>query len=127
MFAVLFVQLFSTTKFGMRLGPTANFKTYPDSLLAVYQMIVGDEWVRTAALGRWVHFISLRTSKICGNEHFHRAQTASSLTRSAIKRPTLARACGNARVEQPVLPRRVHSVFRHICLPLAAVDEDLWL
>lgn len=45
MFAVLFVQLFSTTKFGMRLGPTANFKTYPDSLLAVYQMIVGDEWV----------------------------------------------------------------------------------
>jgi hypothetical protein len=45
MFAVVFVQLFSTTKYGNRLGNTANFKWYPSSLLTVYQMVTGDEWM----------------------------------------------------------------------------------
>ena len=45
MFAVIFVQLYSTTKFGKRLGPTANFQDYPTSLVAVYQMVTGDEWM----------------------------------------------------------------------------------
>jgi len=45
MFAIVFVQLYSTTKFGSRLGPTANFQNYPSSLVAVYQMVTGDEWM----------------------------------------------------------------------------------
>ena len=45
MFAVVFVQLYSTTKFGIRLGPTANFRSYFESLITVYQMVTGDEWM----------------------------------------------------------------------------------
>jgi hypothetical protein len=42
---VVFVQMYSTLKFGKRLGPTANFQSYPTALATVYQMVTGDEWM----------------------------------------------------------------------------------
>lgn len=48
-FAVVFVRLYSTTKFGMRMGPTASFRTYPESLVTVYQMVAGDQWMLIAS------------------------------------------------------------------------------
>ena len=44
MFASAGTQLFSTTRFGARLGPTAAFSSYIRSLVLVYQIITGDEW-----------------------------------------------------------------------------------
>eukprot|EP00960_Hanusia_phi_P073242 767965-Hanusia_phi.AAC.4 len=45
MFAVVFIQIFATTKNGQRLGPTANFATYMQAWRTIYQMIIGDEWM----------------------------------------------------------------------------------
>jgi hypothetical protein len=47
--AVVFVRLYSTTKFGIRMGPTASFRTYPESLVTVYQMVTGDQWMLIAS------------------------------------------------------------------------------
>jgi len=44
MFAVVAVQFFGTTRFGQRLGPTANFETYPYAMATIWQTIAGDEW-----------------------------------------------------------------------------------
>jgi len=43
-FACLAMQLFSTTKYGRRLGPTANFETWPNAMGTIYMIIFGDEW-----------------------------------------------------------------------------------
>ncbi|EKX53939.1 hypothetical protein GUITHDRAFT_132377 [Guillardia theta CCMP2712] len=45
MFAVVFIQIFATTKNGQRLGPTANFADYMQAWRTIYQMIIGDEWM----------------------------------------------------------------------------------
>jgi hypothetical protein len=44
-FAVVGVQLFGTTKFGRRLGPTASFQTYGHAMATTYQMVTGDKWM----------------------------------------------------------------------------------
>lgn len=44
MFAVVAVQLFGNTKFGRRLGPTANFQDYGFAMATIYQIVTGDEW-----------------------------------------------------------------------------------
>eukprot|EP00960_Hanusia_phi_P053370 762028-Hanusia_phi.AAC.4 len=43
-FAVLFVQLFGTTRYGSRLGPQANYFTFYSAMLTLFQIIFGDEW-----------------------------------------------------------------------------------
>lgn len=44
MFAVVAVQVFGTTKYGVRLGPTANFESYPYAMATIWETIGGDEW-----------------------------------------------------------------------------------
>ena len=44
MFAVLGVQAFSATKYGHRLGPTANFNTWTAAMQTCYQIVTGDSW-----------------------------------------------------------------------------------
>ena len=41
MFAALFVQVFGLTKFGVRIGPTANFGSFPSAIATIYQMVIG--------------------------------------------------------------------------------------
>jgi hypothetical protein len=41
MFATLFVQVFGITKYGKRIGDTANFESFTSALLTIYQMVVG--------------------------------------------------------------------------------------
>eukprot|EP00960_Hanusia_phi_P035947 752049-Hanusia_phi.AAC.4 len=43
-FAVSFVQMFGTTRNGVRLGPTASFFDYGSSLMTILQIVTGDEW-----------------------------------------------------------------------------------
>ena len=45
MCAVLGVQLFATTKRGMRLGPTGNFDDFPNALMSIWTIVTGDEWM----------------------------------------------------------------------------------
>lgn len=45
MFAVVAVQMFGTTRYGRRLGPTANFESWQNAMYTVYQMVTGDEWM----------------------------------------------------------------------------------
>lgn len=45
MFSVLGASMFSATKYGMRLGPTANFNSWSDSIVTAYQIVTGDEWM----------------------------------------------------------------------------------
>mmetsp|Transcript_28355 Transcript_28355/g.59219 ORF Transcript_28355/g.59219 Transcript_28355/m.59219 type:complete len:1163 (-) Transcript_28355:45-3533(-) len=45
MFATLFVQVFGITKYGGRIGGTANFEYFPDAMYTIYQMVIGDEWM----------------------------------------------------------------------------------
>ncbi len=42
-FATIAVQLFGTTKFGQRLGTTANFYTISNAMLTLIQILFGDE------------------------------------------------------------------------------------
>mmetsp|Transcript_42872 Transcript_42872/g.135198 ORF Transcript_42872/g.135198 Transcript_42872/m.135198 type:complete len:1863 (-) Transcript_42872:2108-7696(-) len=44
MFAVVFVQVFGVVKYGSRIGPTANFETFPVALQTIFQLVTGDEW-----------------------------------------------------------------------------------
>jgi len=44
MFASLGVQLFGITRAGRRLGPTANFESFPRALMTCLQILRGDEW-----------------------------------------------------------------------------------
>ena len=44
-FAVAGMQLFATTRYGQRLGPTASFDSYLNSILLVWQLVTGDEWM----------------------------------------------------------------------------------
>lgn len=44
MFAVIGLQFFSATKYGTRLGPTANFNTWTDAMVVCYQIVTGDSW-----------------------------------------------------------------------------------
>eukprot|EP00960_Hanusia_phi_P041224 754897-Hanusia_phi.AAC.1 len=44
MFAVVFVQVFGVVKYGSRIGPTANFETFPIALQTIFQLVTGDEW-----------------------------------------------------------------------------------
>jgi len=44
MFAVIGVQAFSSTKYGKRLGPTANFDDWPSAMVTCFQIVVGDAW-----------------------------------------------------------------------------------
>ena len=39
MFATFFVQEFGLTKFGLRLGPTAQFINFPNAMIACYQIV----------------------------------------------------------------------------------------
>jgi hypothetical protein len=41
MFATLFVQVFGITKYGSRIGGTANFEYFPDAMYTIYQMVIG--------------------------------------------------------------------------------------
>jgi hypothetical protein len=41
MFATLFVQVFGITKYGKRLGDTANFESFSSSMFTIYQMVTG--------------------------------------------------------------------------------------
>lgn len=43
-FAVAFNQLYSNVKYGFRIGPNLNFKTYYDALRTVYQIVTGEPW-----------------------------------------------------------------------------------
>lgn len=43
-FAVVFIQTFGLTKYGWRLGKTAEFYDYGWSLFTIYQIVTGDEW-----------------------------------------------------------------------------------
>ena len=45
MFAVLGVQLFATTKLGLRMGPTANFFDFFNGIKTIWSIITGDEWM----------------------------------------------------------------------------------
>ena len=45
MCAVLGVQMFATTKYGYRLGPTANFDHFAPALKVIWLIILGDEWM----------------------------------------------------------------------------------
>eukprot|EP00283_Hemiselmis_rufescens_P001020 CAMPEP_0173470360 /NCGR_PEP_ID=MMETSP1357-20121228/77838_1 /TAXON_ID=77926 /ORGANISM="Hemiselmis rufescens, Strain PCC563" /LENGTH=1141 /DNA_ID=CAMNT_0014438635 /DNA_START=15 /DNA_END=3438 /DNA_ORIENTATION=+ len=45
MFSVLGLTLFAATKYGVRLGPTANFENWPKAMITCYQMVTGDEWM----------------------------------------------------------------------------------
>ncbi len=45
MFAVVGVQLFATTRFGQRLGPTAALDDFGSAFLLIWQIITGDEWM----------------------------------------------------------------------------------
>ena len=45
MFAVVGVQLFALTRSGMRLGPTASFRYFPDAFFLIWQLVTGDEWM----------------------------------------------------------------------------------
>ena len=45
MFAVAGFSLFETTRFGVRLGPTGKFRGYLSSILLIWQIITGDEWM----------------------------------------------------------------------------------
>jgi hypothetical protein len=49
MFATLFVQVFGITKYGGRIGGTANFEYFPDAMYTIYQMVIG---VRTLNLSK---------------------------------------------------------------------------
>jgi len=44
MFALFAVASFGTTRYGIRIGPTANFETYARSIVTSYQLVTGDEW-----------------------------------------------------------------------------------
>lgn len=44
MFAVLLIQTFGTTKYGVRFGPTANFGNYGVAMMTILQLVTGDEW-----------------------------------------------------------------------------------
>eukprot|EP00281_Chroomonas_sp_CCMP1168_P016681 CAMPEP_0206214046 /NCGR_PEP_ID=MMETSP0047_2-20121206/1454_1 /ASSEMBLY_ACC=CAM_ASM_000192 /TAXON_ID=195065 /ORGANISM="Chroomonas mesostigmatica_cf, Strain CCMP1168" /LENGTH=307 /DNA_ID=CAMNT_0053636251 /DNA_START=47 /DNA_END=966 /DNA_ORIENTATION=+ len=44
MFAVVAVQAYGATKFGTRLGPTANFVDWSNAMLAIVQLVTGDEF-----------------------------------------------------------------------------------
>lgn len=45
MFSVLGANMFSATKYGLRLGPTANFNSWTSSIITAYQIVTGDEWM----------------------------------------------------------------------------------
>jgi hypothetical protein len=42
--ASLGVALYSETKFQAKLGPAANFRTFPEALKVIYQIFTGEEW-----------------------------------------------------------------------------------
>ena len=44
MAAVMGVSFFATTKFGVRLGATANFNDYIEAFRTIWQIVTGDEW-----------------------------------------------------------------------------------
>ena len=44
MAAVMGVTFFATTRYGQRLGPSANFENYPYALLTIFHIVTGDEW-----------------------------------------------------------------------------------
>lgn len=44
MFAIVFMNLFATTRYGQRAGPTANFDDFVHAIATIYQIITGDEW-----------------------------------------------------------------------------------
>jgi hypothetical protein len=39
MFATFFIQEFGLTKFGLRLGPTAQFINFPNAIITRYQLV----------------------------------------------------------------------------------------
>ena len=43
--AAFAVSLFGTTKYGLRLGPTAKFDSWPRAMATIYQMVIGDDWM----------------------------------------------------------------------------------
>ena len=43
-YAALGMSLYSETRFQSKLGPAANFRTFPNSLKVIYQILVGEEW-----------------------------------------------------------------------------------
>jgi hypothetical protein len=43
-FSVIGVAFFGTVKFGIRLGPQANFQTFTAALMTCFQILFGDEW-----------------------------------------------------------------------------------
>ena len=45
MFAVAGTQLFATTRFGQRLGPTASYDGYEQAFFLIWQLVTGDEWM----------------------------------------------------------------------------------
>ena len=44
MFSIVLMNLFATTKYGIRSGPTANFDDFGRAIATIYQIITGDEW-----------------------------------------------------------------------------------
>lgn len=44
MFAVVGMENFGVTKYGWRLGPTANYYSYSSSMFTIFQIITGDDW-----------------------------------------------------------------------------------
>jgi hypothetical protein len=44
MFGVVAVSLFGTTRYGARLGPTANFHSYSNAMSTIMQIVTGDDW-----------------------------------------------------------------------------------
>jgi len=44
MAGVMGVTFFATTKFGLRLGSTANFRVYTEAFVTIFHIVTGDEW-----------------------------------------------------------------------------------
>lgn len=43
-YSALGMSLYSEARFQAKLGPAANFRTFPDALKVIYQILVGEEW-----------------------------------------------------------------------------------
>mmetsp|Transcript_4437 Transcript_4437/g.13238 ORF Transcript_4437/g.13238 Transcript_4437/m.13238 type:complete len:593 (+) Transcript_4437:3900-5678(+) len=44
-FATIFVQEIGLTRYGERLGPTAHFESFVQSIMTIYQLVIEDEWM----------------------------------------------------------------------------------
>ncbi len=75
MAAVLGVQLFSTTKPGLRMGPTANFYNFTAAIQAIWSIVCGDQWMVLLAdcsveAPSCTSVVPNKSWNDCGSRHF---------------------------------------------------------